>query len=435
MAHSTDAFGLSRRQLLSIGGGITAAGALTACGSNTGRADSSASASGGATSGEKVTLSQWYHQYGEEGTQQAVEKYAAAYTKATVKVEWKPGDYDKTTAASLLTDTGPDVFEYGNGPTIDMIKGKQVVDMTDTLGDAKSDFNEQIIKRYTFDGKVWAIPQLIDCILLVYRKSMLDAAGIKPPTTLDELVAAARALTKGDVKGLYLGNDGGAGLVGGNLLWGAGFEFLKEDGSFGFDDPKAGAALKTLNTLWSEKVTQMSQDPKDWWAADGFIAGQCAMAMTGLWTFPDIIKGLKDDFGVIPWPAGDGGKATVTMGAYGSCVSARSKNVDAAKEFAKWLWVDQTDSQVDFATAYGYHIPARKSLIGKAKTLQDGPGKDAADAAFAHGHAQTMMLWTPKCQTAFSDGMTRIVKEGADPMKEIATMKPVIEADVKRVLG
>ena len=31
---------------------------------------------------------------GKAGTQQAVEKYAAAYKDATVKVSWKPGDYD-----------------------------------------------------------------------------------------------------------------------------------------------------------------------------------------------------------------------------------------------------------------------------------------------------------------------------------------------------
>jgi multiple sugar transport system substrate-binding protein len=46
-----------------------------------------------------------------------------------------------------------------------------------------------------------------------------------------------------------------------------------------------------------------------------------------------------------------------------------------------------------------------------------------------------MMLWTPKAQTAFSDGMNRIVKEGADPMKEIQTMKPVIEAETERITG
>ena len=87
-----------------------------ACGGNTGRGSSSASSSAGGGKGS-VTLQQWYHQYGEAGTQQAVEKYAAAYPDANVKVQWKPGDYDQKAASALLTDAGPDVFEYGNGPT------------------------------------------------------------------------------------------------------------------------------------------------------------------------------------------------------------------------------------------------------------------------------------------------------------------------------
>ena len=31
----------------------------------------------------KITLQQWYHEYGEAGTQQAVLRYAADYTKST----------------------------------------------------------------------------------------------------------------------------------------------------------------------------------------------------------------------------------------------------------------------------------------------------------------------------------------------------------------
>ena len=127
--------GVTRRRLLAMGGGL-AAMAVAGCGSNTGRAD----AGSGGSSGDKPALAQWYHQYGEAGTQQAVERYAKAYPDATVTVQWSPGDYDKKMSTALLTDQGPDVFESGNGPTIDMIKANQVVELTDLLGDAKSDF-------------------------------------------------------------------------------------------------------------------------------------------------------------------------------------------------------------------------------------------------------------------------------------------------------
>ncbi|MDX6321956.1 MAG: multiple sugar transport system substrate-binding protein, partial [Propionibacteriaceae bacterium] len=131
---------LPRRRFLSLTGGLAAAAVgLTACGSNTGRPDPASSASSG--SANKPTLSQWYHEYGEDGVQDAVKRYAAAYDKATVNVKWNAGEYEKLVAAALLTDKVPDVFEYGNGPTLDMIKAGQVVDLTETLGDARSQFS------------------------------------------------------------------------------------------------------------------------------------------------------------------------------------------------------------------------------------------------------------------------------------------------------
>ena len=287
-------------------------------------------------------INQWYHQYGEAGTQQAVEKYAAGYKDATVKVSWKPGDYDQSTAASLLTDAGPDVFEYGNGPTIDMIKGNQVVDLTDLIGRHEvrlqpehpraDDLQRQDVCHPA--GRRHAAARLpqVDA-----RQGRRHAAQ-----TIDELIAAAKKLTQGNVKGLFLGNDGGAGLMGGPMLWSAGLDYLTKDNQFGFDDPRAATALGKLREMWDAKVLLLGA-PKDWFDASALTSGLTAMQFTGLWTFPDIKKGLGDDFGVMAWPALDGsGKASVPVGAYGSCVSAKSKDVEAAKKFAKWLWVDQT---------------------------------------------------------------------------------------------
>jgi multiple sugar transport system substrate-binding protein len=316
-----------------------------------------------------------------------------------------------------------------------MIKGGQVVDLTDLFGDAKADFNDSILKRMTYQDKIWAIPQVIDMQLLVYRKSMLDKAGLQPPQTIDELIDAAKKLTNGNVKGLFLGNAGGADLMGGPMLWSAGLDYLTPDNKFGFDDPRAATALGKLREMWDAKVLLLGA-PKDWFDPSALVNGLTAMQFTGLWTFPDIKKGLGDDFGVMAWPKLDAqGKDSVPVGAYGSCVSARSTNVDAAKAFAKWLWIDQTKDQLDFATSYGFHIPSRKSLIPQAETLKTGQAADAARLATEVGHAQSPLLWTPKCGTAFGDAMNRIVKEGADPKAQIAQVKSVADAELKRVLS
>lgn len=424
---------LTRRRLLALSGGLAAAGALAACGGNTGREGSATSSAGAGNSGNSgATLNSWYHQYGEKGTQQALEKFAADYKDASVKVNWKPGDYDNTVVATLQTDGAPDVFEYGNGPSIDMIKGGQVADLSDLFGDAKSDFTKALLDRVTYQGKIWAVPQVMDSQLLIYRKSLLDKAGVQPPKTMDELVAAAAKLTSGKVKGLFLGNDGGAGLMGGPMLRSAGLDMLTSDGKIGFDDPKAATALAVLRKLYTDKVVLLGA-PNDWFAPDALTQGLAAMQFTGLWNLPDIQKAIGDDFGVLPWPAMSGGKDNVVIGAYGACVNAKGKNVAAAKKFVKWLWIDQTDKQIEWATAYGFHVPARNSVAEKADKLKSGQAAEAVKIIKEKGFAQNHVLWSAKCQTAFNDAMSRIVKDGADPAGELAKVKATVADELKRL--
>ena len=67
------------------------------------------------------------------------------------------------------------------------------------------------------------------------------------------------------------------------------------------------------------------------------------------------------------------GRRRCRSAAFSSTVSARSVDVDVAKAFVQWLWVDQTDKQLDFATSYGFHLPARNSLQQEADHLESGP--------------------------------------------------------------
>ena len=98
---------VDRRSVLALGGSLAAVGLFgAACGGNTGRSSSAASSSAGGGKGS-VTLQQWYHQYGEAGTQQAVQRYAAAYPNAKVTVQWSPGDYDKKAAVGAADRLRP----------------------------------------------------------------------------------------------------------------------------------------------------------------------------------------------------------------------------------------------------------------------------------------------------------------------------------------
>ncbi|MEU5059353.1 MULTISPECIES: ABC transporter substrate-binding protein [Streptomyces] len=410
---------ISRRGLLGTGAAL---GLLTACGSNTGRDD------GGSGGGPE--LSQWYHQYGEQGTEQAVKKYAAAYDKAHVTVQWRPGNYDEQTAAALLTDSGPDVFEV-DGPTLDQIQGKQIADLTGLFEGVKDDFNPAVLAPKTYDGRIWAIPQVIDMQMLYYRKSLLADAGVEPPRTLDELVDAAKKLTSKKTKGLFLGNDGGAGVLGGTPLYAAGLELVTEDGKVGFDDPAAARTLGKIHQLYADKSLLLGA-PSDWSDPSAFVQGLTAMQWSGLWALPTVQKELGDDFGVLPFPKDGAGEPSVPVGAYGAAVSTRGKHQQAAKDYLKWLWIDRTEYQEDFALAYGFHIPARISLAKKAGKLRKGAAADAVRFTTDHGYAQPLR-WTPAGRTAYQDALSRIIKDGASPDGELRKVVRKVSAELDRV--
>jgi multiple sugar transport system substrate-binding protein len=409
----------SRRNLLRGAGGAAAAAALAACGSNTGR------------SGGGKSLSQWYHQYGEAGTQQAAEKFAKAYKDAKVTIQWIPGEYDAKLNSSLLTDDGPDVFEgHFNAQ---MAKSNQVVPLDDIIADVKSDFSEIDLAYNSFNGKLYGLRMIDDPQIFVYRRSMFAKAGLTPPTTFDQLITAAKALNTKDVKGIFIGNDEAVDWAATQMVACTGQRFLTPDRKVGFNTEKTTAALLKVKELVDAKVT-LTGAPTNWWDPSAFNQGLCAITRQGMWALPAIQKAIGDDFGVFAYPAFDGGKQAVYVGGWSTFVSAKSKNVEAAKKFVRWLWVDQTAYQEEWSLDYGFHIPPRKSIAAKAAKLQTGPAAETMKLAQQFGWVDDA-AWTVAMQTAMKDYCSNVILKGADPKAELAAVVAKVETELKTLAG
>jgi multiple sugar transport system substrate-binding protein len=115
-------------------------------------------------------------------------------------------------------------------------------------------------------------------------------------------------------------------------------------------------------------------------------------------------------------------------------VSAKSSNVDAAKAFVKWLWIDNTKDQEDFNLSYGFHIPPRKSLAATAAKLQSGPAADALKI-FNENAVGSNPAWTPKMNNAYADAATEIVRKGGDIDANLAKAEKAVNAELNRLFG
>ncbi|MHA6618687.1 ABC transporter substrate-binding protein [Pseudonocardia sp. DLS-67] len=423
----------TRRTFLSLAGALGLGGALAACGGDSGGLDSGSGSGGG-----RPTLKQWYHLYGESGTEQAVKRYAEGYEPATVEVQWTPGDYNSKLASGLLSDSGPDVFEYGEF-NVDMVRSGQVVPLDDIVGPVRDDYTAVDITATSLDGAIYGVKVVDDTGFIYYRKSLLAAAGVQPPTTMDELIDASRALDRGGVKGLFIGNDAGVtpafggGAMLDPVLWAAGTANLTADNQVGFTTPEAKDSFRKLREL-ADSGSLLLGAPTDYWDPSAFTQELTAMQWCGLWAMPKIQEALGDDFGIVPWPALSAtvGKPSTFLGGWTSMVSAKAQDVDMAKDFTRWLWIDNAEAQEDFNLNYGFHIPPRKSLASRAQKLQEGVAAEAL-RIFNESAVARNPMWTPKMKSAFADAATAIVRAGGDIDAELGKAQQAVEAELARL--
>ncbi|MEU4089514.1 ABC transporter substrate-binding protein [Streptomyces aureus] len=411
-----------RRSVLRAAAGLAALGPLAACGSNNGR-------SGGGSSGKELV--QYFHAYGEAGTEQAIKRYAKAYDKAAVTTQWITGsDFESKLFASLLTKNAPDVFEFH--PQIQLVRSGQVADLSDIVDPVKDDFNPADIASHTVDGKIYGVRMIDDPQFFFYRPSLLEKAGVDVPTTLDELVEAAAKLTTGKVKGLFLGNDLHAVIN--PMIWSAGADTLDARNRIAYHTEGVKEGLKKMRSLFTSGHLLLDA-PADYWDPSAIDQGLCAIQFCGMWAMPQMQKTLGDDIGVFPFPkVTDSGKPSVYNGGWSMFVNAKGRHVDLAKEYVKWLWIDRKKYQEDWSLSYGFHIPPRSSLAASATKLESGLPAEGVKLFGEYGHFDNIG-WTQSMITALEDVFADCVRKGGDPEAALDKADTTVNRELKKLFG
>jgi multiple sugar transport system substrate-binding protein len=144
-------------------------------------------------------------------------KVAAEYTKATgnaivIEEIARDGYSDKLKTAIvggsadfdgvyLSADWVPAFVAAGGLEPLD-----QFINGADKASFLNLDNLQPGVSNLTVDGKIYGFPSEGDTAWLFYRTDLLSAAGIQPPTTMAEMLAAAQKLTTPDRYGLVIGN-------------------------------------------------------------------------------------------------------------------------------------------------------------------------------------------------------------------------------------
>jgi multiple sugar transport system substrate-binding protein len=215
-----------------------------------------------------------------------------------------------------------------------------------------------------YKGRTYGVPNNSNCIVLYYNASTLRRAGVAPPTTWDELRAAAKALTRENMRGLALSaiktEEGTFHFL--PFLWQAGGD-LDSLGS------EAGvAAFEFVSHLIGDG--SVSRSALGWTQADiesQFEGGNVAMQINGPWQIPSLHQNAASlDWNVAPLPIAK--KPATCLGGENWVIFRTTRHMDTA-----WKLVEFSQRQqylVDFLRAAG-QLPQRRDIVARGPWLRD----------------------------------------------------------------
>jgi len=234
--------------------------------------------------------------------------------------------------------------------------------------------NEFAYKKFLWRDHYWAVPYNLDIRPIYYRKDLLAAKGIKPPTNWDELKAAVLATNDpaGGVFGIVFpaGNFHIAQHFYMSFMFQAGGSILDKDGNLVFGTTAKDANVRAL-TFLTDFATKHKVTPEGIASYNTdeahtiFLQGRAAFGLGSGSLISRIMKenpSLFDKVGileVLEGPAGPSGK--LTAGFYNPMfVWKHSPRKDAAKTFIRWF-VQPGRLEPLYEAAPGQHWPILKS--------------------------------------------------------------------------
>ena len=278
----------------------------------------------------------------------------------------------------------PDVLMLDN-PDIQQIAETGALAPLDDFGITAEGYAPGPVSAATYDGKLYGLQPGANTLAIFYNKDVLEKAGVKPPTTWDELKATAKKLTVDKQYGFAF--NATADYEG---AW----QFLPPMWTNGGDEtnltsPEVAGALQ----LWKDLVDQgsVSKSAVNWKQSDvndQFIAGKAAMMLNGPWQIPALDK-AKINYGVVPFPVNTPGQTSVApLGgeAWTVPLTANEAKMTKAAELVKCMNTDENQmlrakqgglvpTKLALADQYKAEVPSMAGFVDAVGTARARTGK------------------------------------------------------------
>ncbi|MBX7247318.1 MAG: extracellular solute-binding protein [Candidatus Sumerlaeaceae bacterium] len=297
---------------------------------------------------EPVTLSFWQTHNAEETAtlKDIVGEFEKEYPNVKVKMDAVPfAEAQNKFKTAAKGGTPPDCFRSEVGWAAELASLGYITPLDDYLTAAdKAAYLDQPMKLAIYKEETWGLPQVTDCLAMLYSKRLLKEAGVEPPKTMEELVTAGKKITKPEKKVYayaYPANDSYFMLP---FVWAFGGGVI-DDKTLEVQINNEGS-VKGLQFMLDLRTVHKIVPPGFDMANDynnqleDFKSGKLAIIFMGPWATASILSGseFKDskNLGAADLPKGPGGSGS-PVGGHCYVVSAASKNPEIAAFFLDYI--------------------------------------------------------------------------------------------------
>ncbi len=292
---------------------------------------------------QAVTVRWWYHfDNPQHSPAELIAKFEKEHPGIKVQAEsipWGGGnDYATRMFAAVIANNAPDcaLVKISNQARLLEMRALHPIDDMVRGWSARSDIADDVWRvNRGADGKQYYLPIQYVVLYLYYRADLLQQAGLQPPRTFDDFLAAAKATTKGDVYGFGMRGGGGGHDHWGSFVLGAGANFDKG----GMVNAQALAANRWFVNLHREHKVLPPSAPTDGFRqiVDGFKAGRTAMTIHHIGSANEMVQALGDRVSAVPVPRSPQGTGWTSFGDESNAIFASSRNKEAAFRWIAFL--------------------------------------------------------------------------------------------------
>ena len=363
---------INRRQLLTAAGIAGVGATAAACSAGGGKAAASAGAAKPTATGElKATLNlitpEFAGTVGKADLEDGIlKKFTQKNPGVTFQVDYVPWDkLNEKLATQIAGGTPSDLMMMGMGWTAPFAQKKVFAPLDESvLGEAK--VPKLLLDNAKYNGKLYAVPLLLESRPFIYRKDLLAKIGIADPNrkTLDEFTQMLREIKSktGKVPLDMLASS--LRQAWGQMTFAFGGTQFSEDGMKSyFNSDQAVKALEWMVMAQKEGLSDINQrvatgQPGSYQKGENLLGWQSsAVWPTFSLQSPELVK--DENLGMVLCPTADGSKQILYQGGTLIGLSTRSKSPDAALAVMQYMLTDDALAAASKSTG---KVPANSNI-------------------------------------------------------------------------